>query len=692
MIFFNLDLRTTQTSGARLQEKNIIANLKTRGVSLRLRSDLVVRRSRLKKNHLSWSVTKNNGGVGEYSVGANLKQDELRDLVRQFPDQAGVYLMKNFSDKVIYVGKAKNLKQRVRSYFGETKDLTPKTRLLVTHIHIIDYILTKTEVEAFLLEASLIKKYRPKYNIRLKDDKNYPYIRVSMKDEFPRLYLSRSVKSDGSLYFGPYTRGGSVFETISFLNQIFQLRDCTDHVLASRDRPCINFQLGRCTAPCVKKISPEAYRTDVRKALKFLRGQSGELVEELEKKMIKLSEEEKYEQAARWRDTLRSLNAILEKQSVIDPEAKKNLDIITFCGDYRGTLIQFLHVRQGRVIGTRSQFIAGFDPTEPKEDPREWFVSIINQYYWDNMIPDEVLISFDIGIEMVRLVQSALTERRGGEKVKVTLATNDEKEKELLEMTEKNALMAFEKQSEKVESKKTGLEEIKNKFNLPLWPHRIECYDISNFHGKEIVASQVVFENGIPAKDQYRLYKIKSLQDANDFAAMKEVLLRRFKHSEWEKPHLILVDGGKGQLNKAVQALKEMDCEQVPVVSLAKSKTTSDFEEGEVNSSEERFYLPGRQNPITFKRNSEAFRILTQLRDEAHRFAITFHRKLRHKQSLSSVLDKVPGLGVKRRKILLNHFSDIDAILKAKEEEIASLPSFHLELAKVIKKFLLDSI
>lgn len=619
------------------------------------------------------------------------KLEKLKELIRQFPDQSGVYVMKNFSEKVIYVGKAKNLKQRVRSYFGESKDLTPKTRLLITHIDMIDYILTKTEVEAFLLEASLIKKYRPKYNIRLKDDKNYPYIRVSMKDDFPRLYLSRSVKSDGSLYFGPYTRGGSVFETMRFLNQAFQLRDCTDHVLASRSRPCINFQLGRCTAPCVKKITPEEYMLDVRKTLNFLRGQNHELVDELKEKMLALSEEEKYEQAARWRDTLRSLNAILEKQSVVDPEAKKNIDFITFCGDFRGTIIQFMHVRQGRVLGMRSQFIAGFDSADPKEDPREWFVSIINQYYWDNMIPDEVLVGYDMGVDIMKLLQNVLTERRAGVKVKISFTTNDEKEKELLEMVEKNARAALEKQSEKAESKKMGLEDIKNKFDLPLWPHRIECYDISNFQGKEMVASQVVFENGIPAKDQYRLYKIKSLTGPDDFAAMKEVLLRRFKHSEWEKPHLILVDGGKGQLNKAVQALKEMGWDSVPVASLAKAKTTSDFENEEVQSSDERFFLPGRQNPVTFKRNSEAFRILTQLRDEAHRFAITFHRKLRHKQSLSSVLDQIPGLGVKRKKTLLENFSDLDEVLLASDEVIAALPSFHLDLAIRIKRLLGDS-
>ncbi len=615
------------------------------------------------------------------------KIEELKDRVRDFPDQSGVYLMKSTTEKVIYVGKAKNLRQRVRSYLGDAKDLTPKTRLLVANIHVIDYILTKTEVEAFLLEASLIKKHRPKYNIRLKDDKNYPYIRVSMQDEFPRLYLSRSVKSDGSLYFGPYTRGGSVFETMRFLNQSFQLRDCTDHVLKSRERPCMNFQLGRCTAPCVGLVQKGEYAEDIGKALQFLRGQSQELIDELRQRMFQLSEEEKYEQAARWRDTLKSLAAILEKQAVIDPNAKKDLDIICYSGDQRGTIVQFLHVRQGRVLGTRSQFLAGFDPNEPAEDPREWFVSVINQYYWENIVPDEVLMTFDIGVEMLRLMQKVLGERRGSEVV-IKFGTADEKENELLAMTEQNARAALEKQSEKVESKKLGLDEIKNKFNLPQIPFRIECYDISNFQGKQIVASQVVFERGMPAKDQYRLYKIKSLTDANDFASMKEVLSRRFKHQEWDDPQLIVVDGGKGQLSAAMEALKVVGKSHVPLVALAKAKTESEFSAIEVQGTEERFFLPGRANPLIFRRNAEGLRILTHLRDEAHRFAITFHRKLREKKSLSSVLEDIEGIGEKRKQILLEHFEGLDAIAEASVDEIAGLPSFHRELAELIVDFL----
>jgi excinuclease ABC subunit C len=621
----------------------------------------------------------------------NSKIDDLKDRVRDFPDQSGVYLMKNSTDKIIYVGKAKNLKQRVRSYLGESKDLTPKTRLLVANIHVIDYILTKTEVEAFLLEASLIKKHRPKFNIRLKDDKNYPYIRVSMKDEYPRLYLSRTVKPDGSLYFGPYTRGGSVFETMRFLNQSFQLRDCTDHNLKTRERPCINFQLARCSAPCVKLVNTTNYGEDIAKALQFLRGQSQELIDELKQRMLHLSDEEKYEQAARWRDTLRSLTAILEKQSVVDPNAKKDVDIVCFVGDQRGTMIQFLHVRQGRVLGTRSQFLSGLDPQDPNEDPREWFVSVINQYFWENIVPEEVVLSFDIGVEMMRLMQKVLTERRGSE-VLIKIGTHDEKEKELLELTLNNARVALEKQSEKVESKKKGLEEIKEKFNLPQIPFRIECYDISNFQGREIVASQVVFEKGIPAKDQYRLYKIKSLKDANDFASMKEVLSRRFKHQEWEDPQLVVVDGGKGQLNFALQALKEVGKDHLPLVSLAKAKTESDFEKTEVQGSEERFFLPGRQNPVLFRKNSEGLRILTHLRDEAHRFAITFHRKLRDKKSLGSILDEIEGVGEKRKKLLLERFSGLEAIMAATAEEIAALPSFNLDLAEEIKAFLMNEL
>jgi len=610
------------------------------------------------------------------------KFEELRELVKEYPTQSGVYLMKNNVDKIIYVGKAKNLRNRVRSYFTDSKDHSPKTRILVQNIFSIEYILTKTEVEAFLLEASLIKKHRPKYNIRLRDDKSYPYIRLTWNEDFPRLYLSRKVKKDGSLYFGPYTSGGAVFGTIRFLNRTFKIRDCTDAMFRSRKRPCMTHQIGRCTAPCVAYISSEEYRAEVEGALLFLKGKNKSVVKTMKQRMMQAAEEEKFEVAARLRDSIEAINSILAKQAVINDTSEKDQDAIGYFGDDRGCLIETLHVRQGRVLGTRSHFIPLLDVADPTSDPREWLVSFMNQYYEDNIIPDEVLLPTEIGLDLTKLMEAVL-EERSGQANTVRFAT-DEKGRALVEMANQNAKAHFEKYVSKSEEKMRGLDEIKDRFSLPQRPTRIECYDISNFQGAETVASQVVFEDGVPSKDNYRRYKIKTVEGINDFASMYEVLSRRFKHTEYEDPHLIVVDGGKGQLSQAVRILEEIGRKDIPVVGLAKARTASDFQNPELISSEERFFLPGRQNPVTFRSNSEALHILVGIRDEAHRFAITYHRKLRENSSLESELDFVVGLGEKRKRDLLTHFKSVQELKEADPEEIARLKGFNRVLAERI--------
>lgn len=604
----------------------------------------------------------------------------LKERVKEFPQQPGVYLMKNSLDKIIYVGKAKILRNRVRSYFTDSKDHSPKTRLLVSNIHEVEYILTKTEVEAFLLEASLIKKHRPKYNIRLRDDKSYPYIKLSWADTFPRLYLSRKVKKDGSLYFGPYTSGGAVFGTIRFLNRTFKIRDCTDSVLKSRKRPCMTHQIGRCTAPCVGYVTAEDYKGEVEGAKLFLKGQNKKVIKSMTDRMFLAAEEEKFEVAARLRDSLAAIKAILEKQSVINESSEKDQDAIGFFGDERGTLIETLHIRAGRVLGTRSHFLPQVDPKSIAEDAREWLVDFLNQYYEDNFIPDDVLLPVDIGNDLVKLMEAVLKERSGHDSI-VRFAT-DEKGRQLVEMANKNAESHFLKYVSKSEEKILGLEEIQQKLSLPKKPQRIECFDISTFQGAETVASQVVFEDGVPAREHYRRYKIKTVKGIDDFASMYEVLSRRFKHTEYEDPDLIVVDGGKGQLAQAVKILTEIGRQDIPVVGLAKARTDSDFQAAEVSSTEERFFIPGRANPVTFKSNSEALHILVGLRDEAHRFAITYHRKLREASSLESELDLVVGLGEKRKKELLMKFSSIEDIRTADPEEIAKLKGFNRVLAE----------
>jgi excinuclease ABC subunit C len=591
--------------------------------------------------------------------------------------------MKNEQEKIIYVGKAKNLRSRVRSYFTDSKDHSAKTRFLVRNIEKIDYMLTGTEVEAFLLEASLIKKHRPRYNIRLKDDKAYPYIRVSMADTYPRFYLARKVKKDGSLYFGPYTSGGAVWGTMRFLNSAFQIRDCKDAFMASRKRPCMTHQIGRCTAPCTKLITEEAYRADVGAAVAFLRGKNKAVLRDLTKKMKDAAADQRFEAAAKVRDAIEDIKLVLERQAVVNDTSETDQDVIGFHGAEAGTLVEMIHIRAGRVIGHRSHFLSLIDPQSPDEDVREWLTSFINQYYEDNFIPDDLLLAVDLGNDLMRLLEAVLKERSGHE-VRVRFPT-DEAGHKVLEMANNNAKSHFSEYVSKSVAKKNGLEEIQERLHLPAFPTRIECFDISNFQGSETVASQVVFEDGAPNKDQYRRYRIRSVQgENNDFESMREVLTRRFKHTEYDDPQLVVIDGGKGQLGIATQVFKELGLPDIPVVGLAKARTKGEFSDQEVIASEERFFLPGRANPVMFKPGSEAFQILVGIRDEAHRFAITYHRKLREATSLESELDFVVGLGEKRKRLLLTKFASLDDIRSAGVEDLSKVPGINRVLAERI--------
>lgn len=558
--------------------------------------------------------------------------EKLKVLVQEFPATPGVYLMKNDLGKIIYVGKAKKLKDRVRSYLTDSKEHSVKTKVLVSKIHHIDFLLTKTEVEAFLLEASLIKKHQPKYNIRLKDDKSYPYIRFSFADEFPRLYLARRVKADGSLYFGPYTSGRSVFETIRFLNHNFKIRDCTDSVLKTRKRPCMTYQIGRCTAPCVQLITEDKYKAEMIAAKDFLNGNNKKLVKELSDKMKLAADNEQFEMAARARDSIKAINFILEKQAVINETSELNQDAIGFYGDEQGCLIMSVHARKGRVIGQRANFYPELNPNDKNEDPREWLVSFINQYYEENIIPDEVLLSIDLGGDLNALVSAVLKERSKRDTI-VRFAT-DENGRKLIQTAEGLARQQFFKNLDSELKIKQALINIQTKFQCADVPVRIECFDISTFQGDATVGSMVVAIQGKLEKSEYKKFKVKTVQGVDDFASMNEVLTRRFNHKDWPIPNILLIDGGKGQLSIAVQVLKSLGINQLTVVGLAKARTKGDFHDVNLSATHERFYLPGRQNPIIFKENSLEYKILVSLRDEAHRFAIEYHRNVRDKKSL----------------------------------------------------------
>ena len=537
--------------------------------------------------------------------------------------------MKDINSHIIYIGKARNLKSRVQSYFSNDKSF--KNTFLIPRIHYIDYILTDTEVEAYLLEASLVKKHKPRYNVRLKDDKSYPYIRCSIEESFPRFYVERRVKKKGSLYFGPYTEAFFARRMVRFLNEQFKVRDCSNHFMKGRDKPCLTYHIGCCTAPCVNKVNKKDYFQQVKKSLIFLKGKGQSVLKDMEEQMQKLSAEERFEEAARIRDRIKAIEFCWEKQSVVT-QKQKNLDVIAFYNEKKATLFQILNIRAGAVVGHRFHYESHFFS--------DYFCSFITQYYMDNLIPDLILLSNEssnkqegsVLFSTLEKILCKAQEKLNGTRSKVCVREpKGSVEKKLMEMAFKNAQSHFEEQHFKKQSLIQGLEMIQKKFHLKKLPERIECFDVSHFQGKDQVASQVVFEEAVPKKEDYRKYKIKMVKGIDDFASIKEVLDRRFKHSEYLDPHLLVVDGGKGQLQKALLVLKDAGREEIPVVAMAKARVKSDFTSKEINTSKERFFLPGRKNPVVFPTDSEALRILIHLRDEAHRFAITYHRRLAQK-------------------------------------------------------------
>ncbi len=575
--------------------------------------------------------------------------DLLKKIIKNFPTQCGVYLMKDTNNHVIYVGKAGNLKSRIQSYFSNDKSF--KNTFLVPKVQYIDYILTDTEVEAYLLEANLVKKHNPRYNIRLKDDKSYPYIRCSIKEPFPRFYMERSVKKKGSLYFGPYTTAGFVRQMIQLLNTRFKIRDCSNHFMKGRTKPCLTYHIGACTAPCVDKVSQPDYLQQIKQSVSFLRGKGKTILKNMEKQMKKLSKEERFEEAARLRDNIKAVEFCRAKQTIVSQQ-NKNLDVMAFHSDKKAILFQTLHIRAGAVVGHRFYYKPNiitdrtvFEKKPGNQKPlckasssftnfSEQFCSFIIQYYMDNLLPDSILLNRkQIDNSLFSTLEKALLKIQG--KTTCVREPGGSVEKKLMDMALKNAHIRFTEQYSKKQSLLKGLEDIQKKFHLKNLPERMECFDISHFQGQSQVASQVVFEEGIPKKEDYRKYKIKTVEGVDDFAGIKEVLDRRFRHEEYPDPHLLIVDGGKGQLNKALLALKSAGRKDIPVVAIAKSRVKSDFSSNKVQSNQERFFLPGRKNAILFKPDSEALNILIHLRDEAHRFAVTYHRRLSQKSLFS---------------------------------------------------------
>ena len=622
----------------------------------------------------------------------NLKSKEVTSRLPILP---GVYLIKNSQDKILYVGKAKVLRFRVKSYFSGS-DTSLKNRFLIRQMKKVDYIVTANEEEACLLEASLIKKHKPRYNVRLKDDKAYPYIRCSVRDDFPRLYFERKVRDRKSLYFGPYTQSGAVRAIMDFLNHTFQLRDCADSNFKTRERPCLTHQMGFCTAPCVQLTDKKEYRKQFQRAVQFLKGRHSGLVKDLKRRMKQRAEELQFEEAARLRESLKAVEMIEQNQLVIQ-QSETDQDVICTLTDKVGFLTEFLYLRKGRLIGTHYRF---FKTPFNEED----FFSFLNQYYGEHLIPDEILMNSPFKKSRLKLMERVLSLQRGSS-CHVTVP-KEEKDKALMNRAKQNAENHLKDEIRQEKSQREILEEIQKKFRLPYLPLRMECYDISHWQGKGTVGSQAVFENGQPKKEDYRLYGLKKSSPSDDYGSLREVLTRRLLHTEYEDPHLLIIDGGKGQLRAAQKVLENIGRQDIPIVSLAKDRPlhptkipeTASLPQDNSQSQEkqniqqipppstgERFYLPGRKNPVLFKA-SPAFHLLLHIRDEAHRFALETHRKKRDRQFLSGDLDQIPGLGPKRKQNLLKKFGSQEKIKQASEKELASTPSISPALARDIKK------
>jgi excinuclease ABC subunit C len=615
--------------------------------------------------------------------------DHLQAILDTLPTKPGCYLMKNSENQVIYVGKAINLRNRVRSYFHASAQQDQKTRQLVRHIAEIEWITVGSELEALILEMNLIKKYRPHYNIRLKDDKRYPYIKVTWGDPFPKVFVTRQMDQDGSRYFGPYTSVWAVHQTLDVLRRIFPYLTCDREITGQDSRACLYYDIKLCTAPCIGAINQQNYRAVINDLCEFLNGRTEQIIERLQKSMEKAAEELQFERAASIRDQLQAIQKIVERQKIILSEHVDS-DVIAMARSNGDACVQVFFIRGGKLIGRDYFLLEGADDT-PDADVMAEFVK---QFYDQTpSVPEQVLLPYEV--EEAQIIKQWLNARHPGEKVEIVLP-NEGKQRELIQLAAENAadtLAALKAQWEMEKHRQTeALAELQQALGLAEPLNRIECYDISNTQGTYAVGSMVVFEQGVPKKSLYRRFNIRSVIGPDDFASMEEVLTRRF--NRWQAameqaavpgkkvdpsfsrlPELLIVDGGKGQLGRAVAVLEKFSLlDKVPVVGLAKQ--------------EELIFIPGKKDPVWLPRHSQGLYLVQRVRDEAHRFAITAHRQRRTRQGLASTLDSIPGIGPRRRKQLLQRFGSLDEIRKAPLDELIALPGFNEKLAHSVKSHL----
>lgn len=593
--------------------------------------------------------------------------DSIKNALAVLPEKPGVYLMHDAEGKVIYVGKAVVLKNRVRSYFRNLASHTPKVRAMVAKIAEIETIITSSEVEALILECNLIKKYRPRYNISLKDDKSYPYLKVTMQEDFPRLHMTRRLMRDGAKYYGPYADAGAMYETMKLLKTMFPLRTCRK---MNPDRPCLNYHIKRCLAPCAGYVSKDEYGKMIKSVCMVLDGRTTELERDLKQRMQQAAEEYAFEEAARLRDQLQAVERLNESQKAVTNNGG-DMDIIGFAQDMTGNCLQIFFVRKGKLIGRDNFFLQ-----DGGEAQQEVLTAFIKQYYNDaTFIPREIVLPQLPEAEEQQLIEAWLC-GKAERKVELFVPQRGVK-RELLQLANDNALKLLSERLRKgslsLKNDEQAAEELQQALGLEHSLERMDCFDISHTQGSETVASMVVFRKGSISKKDYRKYKIVSAEGKpDDFKSMQEVVYRRYKDYE-DLPNLVVIDGGKGQLSSALEVIRGLGLADLPVVGLAKR--------------EEEIFIPHQSTSILLDRDSAALHLIQRIRDEAHRFAITFHRKLRGKRNLVSVLDHVEGIGPKRRQALWKAFKTLEAMKAASVEELASVDGMNSTAAQALYDF-----
>ncbi len=599
----------------------------------------------------------------------------LADLLINLPEESGVYLMKDEAGDIIYIGKAKNLRKRVNSYFSQSAKHPPRISLMVSLVRDIEYIVTDNETEALVLEANLIKKHQPRFNVLLKDDKKYPYVCISFSEKYPRVFLTRKRGKTSKLdrYYGPYVDVNGIKKTLEIIKNIFPLRQRKQPLY--KNRPCLNYDLGKCPGVCQNLITPEEYLATVKKVALIFQGRIDELMAKIQEEMKTAAEKLEFEKAAKFRDQIKTIQHLFnpsQSQKVALPDDKISRDAVAIAQDENRSCIQLFQIRGGNLIGR----LVFFTDNGCNDDRGEILQRVLEQYYHQvetAEIPSEILLQFPLKDE--EIFSNWLRERKG-KKVAITIPKRHQKA-ELIALVAKNAQRELEKNQRLNHSPISALEDLANILGLPSLPRRIEGYDISHLQGTTVVASRVVFIDGLPAKQHYRHYNIQSPDikpgHSDDFLAIREVIKRRFSHEE-NYPDLVMIDGGKGQLSSACQVLEEMNLfPKIKIISLAKKR--------------EEIFAPGNPSPLPVNKEQIGVKLLRQIRDEAHRFAITFHRQKRLKTSYQSVLDDIPGLGEVRKKMLLSHFNSVDNIRKATLKQLQEVSGIGPQLAATIYNY-----